>query len=119
MTQKEVFSANLTRILEENGEKQVDLARHLGVSTAVVCEWCKGRKMPKIDKIGAIIRHFGCKYSDLLGTESVDEDEDTMFLFFRALTNKGKEKALSYVSFLLGEEAKARHAAEEADHAEP
>ena len=109
MTQKEVFGNNLSRMLEEKGEKQIDLARHLGVSTAVVCEWCKGRKMPKIDKIGNIIRHFGCKYSDLLGTETVDEDEDTMYLFFRALSSEGRERVLSYASYLLSEEARARH----------
>ena len=107
MTQKEVFANNLNRIMEETGEKQADLARFLGVSTAVVCEWSKGRKMPKIDKIGALVRHFGCSYSDLLGDGAVDEDEDTVFLFFRALSDEGKDRLISYAAYLLQEE-KAR-----------
>lgn len=109
MTQKEIFSHNLKRILEDKGEKQVDLARHLGVSTAVVCEWVSGRKLPKIDKIGAMVRHFGCNYIDLLGEGMTDEDEDSLVIFFRALSDEGKERALSYITYLLQEETRARH----------
>lgn len=109
MTQKEIFSYNLKRIMEAKGEKQVDLAKHLGVSTATVCEWIKGKKLPKIDKIGAMVLHYGCNYVDLLGEGMTDEDEDTLVIFYRALTDEDKEKALSYLAFLLGEESKARH----------
>ena len=113
MTAQEVFTKNLKMFMEKHEETQTDLAKALGCTPAAVSLWCLGKKIPRVDRVSAIARHYGCTLSDLLGTEVVEEDEDTMVLFFRALTNEGKEKALSYVSFLLGEEAQARHASEE------
>ena len=110
MSGKEVFAANLCRLLEEKDEKQTDLARFLHVSNPTVSDWCKGKKMPKIDKIGAMVRHFGCKYTDLLGEGMDDEEEDTVFLFFRSLSDEGKKRVLSYAAYLLSEEARDRHA---------
>lgn len=112
MTANEVFARNLKQYMEKFGENQTDLARHLGCTSAAVSLWCLGKKIPRIDRVSAICRHYGCTLSDILGKEVVEEHEDTMVLFFRALSDEGKEKALSYVSFLLSEEARARHAKE-------
>ena len=112
MSTKKSFGVNLSRMLEEKGEKQTDLARFLHVSDATVSDWCKGKKMPKIDNIGAMVRHFGCKYPDLLGEGMSEEDEDTVFLFFRSLSDEGKRRVLSYAAYLLSEEARERHGTE-------
>lgn len=109
MTDHEVFSRNLKKFMEKNGENQTELARALGCTSAAVSLWVLGKKIPRVDRVSAIARHYGCTLSDLLGKEIVEEDEDTMVLFFRALSPDGKAKALSFVSFLLGEEAKARN----------
>lgn len=110
MTAQEVFTSNLKRYMEKFEESQTDLARALGCTPAAVSLWCLGKKIPRVDRVSAIARHYGCTLSDLLGTEAVEEDEDTMALFFRALSDEGKKKALSFVSFLLSEEARVRHA---------
>lgn len=109
MNMNEAFAANLKKYMEKFGENQTELAKALGCTSAAVSLWCLGKKLPRYDRISAIARHYGCKLSDLIGEEAVDEDEDTMALFFHALSSDGKKKALSYVSFLLGEEAMARH----------
>ena len=41
---RENFRKNLNRLLSETDKKQVDIAKYVGVSTATVNEWCKGRK---------------------------------------------------------------------------
>ena len=110
MTAQEVFTSNLKKYMEKFEENQTDLAKVLGCTPAAVSLWCLGKKIPRVDRVSAIARHYGCTLSDLLGTEVVEEDEDTMALFFRALSDEGKKKALSFVSFLLSEEARDRHA---------
>lgn len=109
MTAQEVFTANLKKYMEKFKENQTDLAKALGCTPAAVSLWCLGKKIPRVDRVSAIARHYGCTLSDLLGTDVVAEDEDTMVLFFRALSDAGKQKALSFVSFLLSEEARERH----------
>lgn len=115
MTNKEVFQKNLLKYMEKFGENQTALAKALGCTPAAVSLWCLGKKIPRVDRVSAIARHYDCKLSDLLGEDVVEEDEDTMVLFFRALSDEGKKKALSFVSFLLSEEAAARHAQEAKD----
>ena len=104
MTDREVFARNLCRYMELNHENQTELARHLGCTSAAVSDWCLGKKMPRMDKVAAISRHYNCTYTDLLGDMLEDSGEDTIILFYRALSKEGKKSAIDYVSFLLSQE---------------
>jgi transcriptional regulator with XRE-family HTH domain len=72
---KEVFSRNLNYFLTLNNKKQIDLARHLGVSTGLVTAWCKGEKMPRMDRIQAICNWLFIDLSDLLEDKSKQQAE--------------------------------------------
>ncbi len=61
-----LFAQNLNHYLQTNGKTQVDLANHLGVSTSAVSAWCRGTKIPRMDKVDAMCKYFGIKRSDLM-----------------------------------------------------
>lgn len=65
-----LFSKNLNHYLHINGKTQLDLANHLKVSTSAVSAWCRGTKIPRMDKVDAMCKYFGIKRSDLMEDKS-------------------------------------------------
>ena len=57
---KDIFAANLLRLIKENHEKQIDIARLLGVSKSSVSSYCSGSQMPRMDKIEQLARQLIC-----------------------------------------------------------
>lgn len=70
-----IIANNISFHLERCGKSQVDLADYMNVSQATVSNWCKGNKLPRMDKIDKICEFFNIKRSDLMNdrTEAVDE----------------------------------------------
>ena len=54
-------------------KSQQDLADYIGVTQATVSNWCKGLKMPRMDKIDKICSFFNISRSDLM-----EESDSTM-----------------------------------------
>lgn len=69
-TFNEIFAKNLRNRLIMANKTQAALAKYVGVSTATVCEWTKGRKVPRMSRVDKICECLSCKRSDLL--ESVE-----------------------------------------------
>lgn len=61
-----IIAENIVRYMEKKGLTQVDVAEYMGVSQATVSNWCKGVKMPRMDKIDRLCELFGCGRSDLI-----------------------------------------------------
>lgn len=61
-----VFSANLRKYLSMNRMTQSDLAKRLNVSDNTVSNWARGNKSPRMDKLDAMCKIFGCRRSDLM-----------------------------------------------------
>ena len=68
---RRIFADNLQRLMRLNRERQVDIARLLGVSKSTVSAYCSGAQMPRMDKIEQLARHFGVGRAALIG------DDDT------------------------------------------
>lgn len=69
MTEHEInriVSENLNRLLEERNITQQELAEYIGVTQASVSNWCKGIKMPRMDKIDKICQYLDIERSALL-----------------------------------------------------
>ena len=69
MTEREInriISENLNRLLEERNITQQELAEYIGVTQASVSNWCKGIKMPRMDKIDKICQYLDIERSDLM-----------------------------------------------------
>ena len=73
---KEIFSANLKRLLLEHDKSQADLRRYMGVSSATASDWCNGKKIPRADKLQAVCIWLNCEMSDLLGEYKADVRTD-------------------------------------------
>ena len=53
-----IISERISYYLEKNGKTQLQLADYMNVSQATVSNWCKGVKMPRMDKIDKICAFF-------------------------------------------------------------
>lgn len=73
MSEKEINSIiaqNISSYLEKTGKTQIDLADYMGVSQATISNWCKGVKLPRLDKIDKICSFFNIKRSQLMEQET-------------------------------------------------
>ena len=61
-----IFAQNLTYHLDISGKNQTDLAAYMQVSQATVSNWCKGYKLPRMDKIDKICGYFEISRAALL-----------------------------------------------------
>lgn len=67
---RKVFADNIRRYSSDKHIAQIDIATRLGVSTATVSEWFKGKKYPRPEKMQKLADMFGIKVSDLQKDES-------------------------------------------------
>ena len=97
MSEKEINSViakNLNRYLTQTGKTQIDLSLFMNVSQATVSNWCKGLKMPRMDKIDKICSFFNISRSDLMEEESDStEPELNILKYYNKLNPVGKEEA--------------------------
>lgn len=78
MSEKEfnqLFAKNLNFFLNLNKKNQLDLAEYIGVSPASVSNWCKGLKLPRMDKVDLICRFFSIQRSDLLEDKAQEQSQ--------------------------------------------
>lgn len=99
---KEIFSRNLKRYLENSGKKQNEAAKFVGVSTGTFCDWMKGRSYPRMDKVQKLAEFFGIKKSDLvedvnIAKESVSNKEQEVLDLFHKVPEEKREFVLSLI----------------------
>lgn len=76
LNQNRIIAENISFYLEKTGKTQRQLARFTGVSQAAVSGWCKGLKVPRMDKIDKICNFFRINRFQLL----VYSAESTQYL---------------------------------------
>ena len=109
-TISERFRINFNRLLNERPDvKQVDIARYVGVSSATVSEWRKGRKTPRLDKVKKIAEYFNVDMERLLplGKQEVPEyspDFLRLYTLYSQLREEERQKAFSYIEYLIYDE---------------
>lgn len=106
-----IFASNLKRLMAENNERQVDIARLLGVSKATVSAYCSGIQMARMDKIEALSLHFGVSRAELIeepGSAAASAPQAEEFSpaesIYRSLNEKGQGKFLAYGRMLSAQE---------------
>ena len=95
MDNKEIFSRNLKRIMEQKGVSRQDLSKVLGVSYFTISDWVNGKKYPRMDKVEMLAAYFGILKSDLIegkGTnktlpqvQTLTEEEVMLLEMFRQI----------------------------------
>ncbi len=56
----------LKKILSEQGVKQSDLAKKLGVSTVALSNWSTGKSLPSLETVARICRILDVKIDELV-----------------------------------------------------
>lgn len=62
----QVFARRLRHYINIKEKTQEQVAEYVGVSPATVSFWCKGARVPRMDKVDALCKFFGCSRDDLL-----------------------------------------------------
>ena len=73
MDNKEIFSINLKRLMEQKGVSRQDLSDVLGVSYFTISDWVKGKKYPRMDKVEMLADYFGVLKSDLIEAKGMNK----------------------------------------------
>ena len=77
----QIIANNINDLMHRLGKTQVELADYMDVSQATVSNWCKGIKMPRMDKIDKICAFLNCKRSDLMEDHSDPANESARYYF--------------------------------------
>ena len=107
---RRIFAENLLELMRRSGEKQVDVARLLGVSKAAVSAYVRGDQMPRMDKIETLARHYGVPRAALLsepeeGAAPAVSPEHPAIVIYDSLNDAGKREYIRYGRFLTGQPA--------------
>ena len=68
-----IIAKNISSLLDRYGKTQSDLADYMEVSQATVSNWCKGVKLPRMDKIDKICDFFNVSRTQLMDDGSVEQ----------------------------------------------
>lgn len=96
--QKNIFAANLNRLLSETGKSQSDLVTHFGITASTVSDWCNAKKFPRVDKVQQLADYFGVKKSDLIEENTINQSERKLLLLARHLEKIPEEKRQHLIS---------------------
>lgn len=66
MNNKNIFSINLKRYMQENGKSRKEVCEALGISYYTFSDWVNGKKYPRMDKVEMLANYFGILKSDLI-----------------------------------------------------
>ena len=66
MDNKNIFSVNLKKYMQENGKSRREVSEALGVSYYTFSDWVNGKKYPRMDKVEKLANYFGILKSDLI-----------------------------------------------------
>lgn len=68
---REIFAANLERLMEERGIRQTELATRLGVAKSVISHWKNGSRFPEAKYLDALATALHVSPSELFREPSV------------------------------------------------
>lgn len=102
-----IFSKNLLFYLDIHDKTQAELAKYVGVSTAAVNQWCKGIKIPRMDKVDKICKFLLIKRSDLIEEHPLNKEDalqERASTYATALLTKspGYRKIIEQINALSG-----------------
>lgn len=66
MNNKNIFSINLKRYMQENDKTRKEVCEALGISYYTFSDWVNGKKYPRMDKVEMLANYFGILKSDLI-----------------------------------------------------
>jgi len=89
-----IIAQNIVRYMEIKGLNQADIAEYVGVTQASVSNWCKGVKMPRMDKIDKLCELFGCSRTDLFDDGEDHAEDELLAAMERAFNDRPEMRVL-------------------------
>lgn len=109
-----IFAANLRRLMEQHGERQVDIAKLLSVSKSTVSAYLSGEQTPRMDKIEALSRHYGVPISAIIEPAPAEQSVSDggviplraapIVRIYDSLNEQGQGELVRYGNYLSGRE---------------
>lgn len=110
-----IFAANLRRLMDEQGERQVDIARLLSVSKSTVSAYLSGEQMPRMDKLEMLSRHYSVPRAALIEDAAVAKpalsvlggvtpESAPIIRIYNTLNELGQGELVRYGKYLSGQE---------------
>ena len=110
MDNKNIFSKNLRKYMEQNGKSRNDISRALGISYYTVTDWVNGKKYPRMDKVELLANYFNIQKSDLIEDKTKEtppdepkltEGEETLLKLFRKVPVDQQQLVLQMIRVAL------------------
>lgn len=111
MDNKQIFSINLKRLMEQKGVSRQDLSKVLGVSYFTISDWVNGKKYPRMDKVEMLAAYFGILKSDLIEekgmnknlpqVQTLTEGETMLLELFRRVPDDKQQMVLDMIRIAL------------------
>ena len=74
--QRDIFSTNLTKLVDNSDKSQAEIAKSIGVSPQTFNSWVRANALPKMGKLQKIADYFGVNESDLIMREAITFIDD-------------------------------------------
>ena len=95
------FSDFLREYRVNNQMSQEDLARKLGTTKQVISNYENGKHTPKINVAANIADALGVSLGKMLGVDPMPPLEEQLLIYFRAMSDEGKEELVKRASEML------------------
>ena len=93
MTTRKQFQIRFTKLFEDAGCTQEELAEAVGKSRSTVSCWLLGKSFPRADVLESLAAFLHVSVPDLIGYNT--RDQETVLLdLFREMNNEGKAKLI-------------------------
>lgn len=80
--ERKIFARRLGQLLNENGDKQVDLANRLGISSTTVNNWLRELSLPQMATMHKIASIYHVPFQTLIDEEADTSNEDSVLCAF-------------------------------------
>ncbi len=100
MNTRQIFTRNLSRLLQERGKK-AELARYCSVEQSTVKWWVEGNNSPSPEMLDKIAAFLQIDVAELFTEKPLSHKEQMLLHKFYRLNEKGKDSALGMLDVLL------------------
>ena len=105
---RKTIGENIKKICSLKGIRQVDIARHMGVSEGSVSNWIKGTNSIDIENLAELCSFLGISLDQVYGVApitpevSLSQEEIHLISLYRSLNKNGRSMLISTASAFAG-----------------
>ena len=98
---RKVIGANIKKVCEMKGIKQIDIADYMGISQGSVSNWMKGLNSIDIENLAKLCEFLGISLNQVYGVDPITPEallsaqENELLSIFRSLNKNGKSMLIS------------------------